>query len=320
MKDLAAKAGKILAINLNPAIDKVYAIDDFAVGGVFRPREMTATAGGKGSNVARVSHLLGETVIATGFIGGGNGRFLAAKTRESGVDAQFMQIEAESRICIAVMDQKRHTSTEILEAGPTITPAQCEQFVAHYQRLFEDCRVVTASGSLPRGVPADFYRKLIAQAKTKNIRFILDSSGAALAAGLQELPFMIKPNLEEAEKLVGRDLTTLEDRAMAVWQLRQKGVELPCITLGKNGCIAALTDGVYHFFSPTIEVLNTVGSGDSFVAGCAVGLVRNLPPPEIIRLGMACGMANTQFFATGMISLELVERFQKQIRYQVILK
>jgi tagatose 6-phosphate kinase len=312
--------GKILAVNLNAAIDKVYAVDDFKVGGVFRPREMTATAGGKGLNVARVCHLLGETVVATGFLGGGSGRIIARKVRESGIGAAFTRINGESRICIAVMDPKNHTSTEVLEAGPTITPFECETFINHYRGLLEDCQVVTASGSLPQGAPSDFYRKLIAEAKTQNIPFILDTSGAALPEGIGGLPYMIKPNREEVGKLLSLDPDTLEAQAAAVWQLRQKGIELPCITLGKDGCVVGLAEGVYHLYGPALEVLNTVGSGDSFVAGCAAGIARNLPPVEIIRLGMACGMANTQFLETGMISPELVERFLPQIHYEMIMR
>jgi tagatose 6-phosphate kinase len=311
---------KILAINLNAAIDKVYAVDDFQVGGVFRTRDMTATAGGKGLNVARVSHLLGESVVATGFLGGGNGQFIAQKVRESGISAEFVQISGESRICIAVMDQKNNTSTEVLEAGPIITPFECENFIQHYRQLLKDCKVVTASGSLPKGAPSDFYRKLIAEAKVQNIPFILDTSGASLAEGIDGLPYMIKPNQEEVGKLLNRNLDTLEEQAAAVWQLRKRGIELPCITLGKNGCVTGFTEGVYHFHGPAIEVLNTVGSGDSFVAGCAVGIARNLPPFEIIKLGMASGMTNTQFFETGMISLELVEKFLKQIQYDLVIK
>jgi tagatose 6-phosphate kinase len=141
-----------------------------------------------------------------------------------------------------------------------------------------------------------------------------------LTEGIGGLPYMIKPNREEVGKLLSLDPDTLEAQAAAVWQLRQKGIELPCITLGKNGCVAGLAEGVYHLYGPAIEVLNTVGSGDSFVAGCAAGIARNLPPVEIIRLGMACGMANTQFLETGMISPELVERFLPQIHYEMIMR
>jgi tagatose 6-phosphate kinase len=309
---------KILTITLNPAIDKVYAVDDFAIGGVFRPGDMTATAGGKGLNVARVARLLGESVKASGFVGGANGSFITAQVKKSGIQAEFVSITEESRICIAVMDQKKHTSTEILEPGPTVAPEECRRFIEHFSLLLEDCSVVTASGSLPKGVPADFYRKLIAIANERGIRFLLDTSGEFLEQGLAELPFMIKPNLEEAERLMERSLPVLEDQAGAVIALREKGIAIPCITVGKHGCVAGLPDGVYHFYGPVVEVVNTVGSGDAFLAGCAVGLARQLNMPDIIKLGMASGMANTQFFATGMITLDLVNDFLAQIQFKRI--
>lgn len=309
---------KILAINLNPSIDKVYAIDDFAAGGVFRPSEMTATAGGKGLNVARVAHLLGEPVVVTGFLGGGNGRFIEEQVRKSGIAAEFVPIQGESRICIAVTDQKRHTSTEVLEPGPVISAEECQRFLDRYQQLLNDCAVVTASGSLPQGVPDDFYRKLIILATARKIRFILDSSGESLKQGVEGLPFMVKPNREEAEQLLGVQLETLEDQAGAVLMLKEKGVAIPCITLGKDGCVAALPDGIYHFYGPAIDVVSTVGSGDSFVAGCAVGFARDLAPVGAIKLGMASAMANTQFFQTGMVSPELVSRFLGMVRYRLI--
>jgi tagatose 6-phosphate kinase len=305
----------ILAITLNPAIDKVYAVDDFAIGGVFRPRAMTATAGGKGLNVARVAHLLGEPVAAGGFIGGGNGRFIAEQVRESGIATAFVPIRGESRICINITD-RNSVSTEVLEPGPQIRAKECDRFIAAYRRLLVNCAVVTASGSLPQGVPADFYRTLIGVAHVQKIRFLLDSSGEALARGMEGAPYLIKPNQEEAEKLLGMELTTVEAQAGAIVKFRAQGIELPCITLGKNGCMAGLADGVYHFYGPALEVVNSVGSGDSFIAGCAVGIARQQGLVETIKLGMAAGMANTQFFQTGVVSLELVEQLYGQIRFE----
>jgi tagatose 6-phosphate kinase len=310
---------KILAITLNPAIDKVYAIDDFVIGGVFRPRDMTSTAGGKGLNVARVAHLLEEPVVATGFIGGGNGQLIQKQVHETNIAAEFVPIEGESRICINVSDTKKSVCTEILEPGPAVSVEESEQFLAHYRRLLEESSLVTASGSLPPGIQTDFYRQLIDIADHYNIRFILDTSGSSLEEGIQSKPFMIKPNLDEARQLLQLGLATLEEQAVAVLKLKERGIQMPCITLGKDGCLAGLDDGVYHFYGEPVEVVNSVGSGDSFVAGCAVGLVRNFKPVDVIRLGMAAGMANTQFFQTGMISLGLVSRFYEQIQFEIII-
>ncbi len=307
----------ILAITLNPAIDKVYAVDDFAIGGVFRPRTMTATAGGKGLNVARVARLLGQPVVASGFIGGGNGRFIVEQVRQDGIGDQFVAIQGESRICINITDRNK-VSTEVLEPGPVISAAECARFSEDFQRLLDGSAVVTASGSLPQGVPTDFYRRLITLAAGKRVRFLLDSSGEALAQGIAGSPYLIKPNQEEAEKLLGINLTTREAQAGAIIRFRAQGIMLPCITLGKNGCVAGLADGVYHFYGPSLEIVNSVGSGDAFIAGCATGLARQQEAAEAIRLGMAAGMANTQFFKTGMVSGELVAKFYGQIQSERI--
>ena len=111
-------------------------------------------------------------------------------------------------------------------------------------------------------------------------------------------------------------LSTLHDYGAALLKLKEQGIELPIITLGKDGCIAALEDGIYRFFAPAIKVLNTVGSGDSFVAGCAVSLCRGKGAMEVVKMGMACGMANTQFFQTGMVTVELVDKFFNMIEIE----
>lgn len=319
---MKAEPGKILAITLNTAIDKVYAVDNFTVGGVFRPREMTATAGGKGLNVARVAHLLEAAIIATGFLGGGNGSFIEKQVRETGIEAAFVHIAGESRICINITDQKNSISTEVLEPGPVISPQEQEDFLRHYRQLLTQCKVVTASGSLPQGVPSDFYRTLIEIAVAQKVPFILDSSGEALEQGVKANPYMIKPNQEEVQRLARLDNESdplpLAELAGALQRLQRGGIVMPCISLGKEGCLAALPDGIYHFYGPPLQVVNPVGSGDAFVAGCAVGLTRGMNSPDVIKLGMASGMANTQFFKTGMVSLELVAQYLQEIQFTAL--
>lgn len=306
----------ILTITTNPAIDKVYSVSDYKIGGVFRPDSMTETAGGKGLNVARVASLLGEEVTATGFIGGSTGEFIERGVKEQGILSRFVHINGISRICIAVMDKKNNTSTEILEPGPMVSEDEINRFIEQYKALLDECDIVTASGSLPEGAPVDFYRCLIEEARTKGKKFILDTSGKYFKAGVEGLPFMIKPNVEEMEKVLGRPLESIKDKAEALMEFKEMGITLPCMTLGKDGAIAYLSDGAYHFTAPELKVVNTVGSGDSFIAGCASGLNRGIGYLESVRLGMACGMANTQFFKTGMISLELVDKYLKVIKVE----
>ena len=309
----------ILTVTPNPAIDKVYAIDDFAINQVFRPKDQVVTAGGKGLNVARVARLLGEEVMATGMIGGNNGLLIEKKIKDLGISSHFKTIQAESRTCLAVMDQKNNTSTEIMELGPEVNSHEYTDFLLMFSDLAEKAEIITASGSLPPGLDSNFYPELITMARKKGKRVIIDTSGKNLANAVRNLPYMIKPNLQELMDLTGLELKTIKDQAQAVLNFKKAGIYLPCLTLGKVGCLVALEDGVYHFNSPPVQVVNTVGSGDAFVAGCAVGLKRGLNLMETIKLGMACGTANTQFFQTGMISNDLVASYLKLINVKQVL-
>ncbi len=298
----------ILAVTLNPAIDTVYSVDRFEVGKVFRPQKMWQTAGGKGINVARVASILGERVIATGFIGGNNGHFIRDQLKKLGIEDEFVSSEGETRICIAINDPVRNTSTEILESGPVISPEEQEVFLKSFRRVIRDIDIVALSGSLPRGIATNYYGKLIDICNQNGKKVILDTSGEALIQGLKHRPFMIKPNQQEIEALAGEPLTETGIIRVAR-ELQEKGVNLVCVTLGAAGCIAVTTEGTYRLRTPAIKTINTVGSGDAFIAGCAVAFQNNQAIQDVLKSGMACGMANTQFAETGKVSQQLVKEF-----------
>ncbi len=304
----------ILTITMNPALDKVYAVDDFKINKVYRPRDMTATAGGKGLNVARVINQLKGELMITGLVGGSTGTYIREEIQKLGIEEHFVNITGETRTCINIMDEKNTTSTEILEPGPEITEEELEEFLCSYKEIIKECNIIAASGSLPRGVPDDFYKTLIKIAKEKNKKFILDTSGIYLKEGIIGRPFMIKPNVDEIENLLDKKPGTLNDYCKLLIKLKAQGIQLPVITLGQKGCIAEIDGDFLHYLPSPLEVLNTVGSGDAFVAGCALGLERGLDLIEVIKFGMACGMANTQFFKTGMVTEELVNKFFSEIK------
>ena len=306
----------ILTVTLNPAIDKVYEVTSFAVGKVFRPSNMWVTAGGKGLNVSRVATILGAQVVATGFLGGSNGQFIRAQISKQGIKDAFVEVEGETRICIAINDPILNTSTEVLEPGPTISAAEQEKFLQGFRDLAAQVDIVTISGSLPKGVSTDFYGKLVEICHSLNKRVLLDTSGIALTASLVAHPFMIKPNASELEAIVGKELVTESDVLQAAQELHQRGVDIVCVTLGGDGCIAVTNDDVYRLTAPTIEIVSAVGSGDSFVAGCAVAFTQGQDLVEVLKMGMACGMANTQFAQTGYVTAELVEQFKQQVVVQ----
>ena len=146
----------ILTVTVNPAIDKVYEVENFHIDEVFRPKNMWATSGGKGLNVSRVAATLGGKVTATGFLGGGNGDFIRRGLREEGLRDAFVDIEGESRICIAINDPLNNSSTEILEKGPHISGSEIDRFLDNFKKEASLAKVITISGSLAEGLPEDF--------------------------------------------------------------------------------------------------------------------------------------------------------------------
>lgn len=304
----------ILTITMNPAIDKVYIIDNYKLGEVHRPIKTVASAGGKGLNVAKVAKTMGEKVAATGLLGGSNGDFINNKVKELGIESRFIKVSGETRICVNVSDTVNQISTEILEAGPVVSEYEVDKFIKAYENMLNDVKVVTISGSLPKGISNDFYKVLIDIAKKHDKKVILDTSSKAFIEGIKAIPYMVKPNTDEIKQVYNGDVSTLEGLVKAIEHFKKMGVEVPVISLGKDGCIAGLDEGIYRFTIPPARVINTVGSGDSFIAGCAIGLEREMSQIDMIRMGMACGTANTQFAQTGYVEKELVDLYFGQVK------
>ncbi len=302
----------ILTITANPAIDKVYFVDEFIMGNVYRPKKMTATAGGKGLNVSRVASILGESVMAMGFLGGNSGDFIREEVKKLGITENFTQTKGETRTCMNISD-KFGKSGEILESGPAITDEEKHEFIDAFKKNVDLCNIVCVSGSLPKGLDSDFYCDIIELCNEKNKPVIVDTSGSTLQNVLVKAPFLVKPNYDELTQLTGKVPENNEDIKEFLDFLKSKGVHLPLVTLGKNGSVALVENEYYHFEVPEINIKNSVGSGDSTVAGIATAICRGYSYVEAIRFGMAAGVANTQFEQTGMVTKELVEKYYKEI-------
>ncbi|MFW5889552.1 MAG: 1-phosphofructokinase family hexose kinase [Bacillota bacterium] len=308
----------ILTVTMNPAVDKVYKVDDIKINNVYRPKNMIATAGGKGLNVARVVKELTGKVSATGLMGGSNAEFIKKELNKEGIINKFVEIKGNTRTCINIMDQKNNTSTEILEPGPYIEKEEINLFLKTFKNIINEYKIIIASGSLPKGLPDDFYQKIIEISKENEKIFLLDSSGDYLINGINSNPYMIKPNEDEVEHLFKHKNNKIESYSSILLKLKHQGIKLPVITLGEFGCISLIGNEIYQLIPPSVEVKNSVGSGDAFMGGCGVGLDNGLNPMESLKLGLACGTANTQFLKTGKISNEKVKKIKSKIKIKKI--
>jgi len=302
----------VLTVTANPTIDRVYIIEDFEIGKVMRCDKVSRSAGGKGINVARVCHILGRDTAAMGFVGGYTGEFIKSEVEKQGIKNLFTEISGETRTCVNVSD-KRGKSGEILEAGPEVTKEEKDRFIAEFTENIKDYDIICVSGSMPRGLDISFYKELVKISKQQGKKIIVDTSGRALEEIIDEKPYMVKPNNDELAALMNKEIKTDAEIKEALLFLLGKGIEVPFISLGKDGA-AAMVDGVcYKFSTPQVEVVNAVGSGDSAVAGVCTGLDMGYSVIDSIKLGMASGTANTQFQQTGIVTKEMVDDYFKLI-------
>ncbi|AJY75635.1 1-phosphofructokinase family hexose kinase [Paenibacillus beijingensis] len=303
----------IKTVTLNAAVDKTYYLDAFLPESVNRAAEVYAVPGGKGLNAARVVHALGGRTQATGIVGGSNGQFIRTGLDAAGIAHDFAETEGESRLCLNFISRETNASTEVLEPGPTIGEAELAQVALKVTDGLTDSDIVILSGSLPKGAPAETYGKLIALIRQSGARAFLDTSGAALVHGLEATPFFIKPNKDEAEALLGISVRDEHEVAATVRHWMAAGIACPIVTLGASGSIAGFGGTCYRVHAPRIEAVNTVGCGDSFVAGMAVAMRGGMPIREALRFATAVGAANALTRHAGEVYESDVLRLTEQV-------
>lgn len=306
---------RITTVTLNAAIDKTYYLAEIVKGKVMRAQKVMAAAGGKGINVARVIRQLGhEDVAVTGFVGGYNGRFIAEQVRELGIAEEFVKVAGESRLCLNFIDRRDGSSTEVLEPGPDLWPEQAEEMKAKLRMLASQSRLVIFSGSIPQGLPGDFYADLIRIAASSGAEVFLDASGEPLAYGLEAVPQLIKPNEDEIRPwMTGSGEDAL---AAALNQLMEKGISNVVVTLGAEGALAGIKGRIYRVHIPRVEAVNTVGCGDAFMAGFAYGYVRNWTPENCLRHAAAAGCANALSPIAGDLYVSDHEKLVQEVSVQ----
>ena len=289
----------ILTVTLNASIDKLYLMDAIAPDTVMRVKEVHNTAGGKGLNVSKVAAGLGEPVVAMGFVGGFNGRYLEALAARPGLTCAFTHVAEETRSCINCWDLSTGRSTEYLEPGEPVSMEDLARFFADFDARLSGADVVAVSGSLPKGIPEDTYCEIIRRCKKAGVPVMIDTSGHRLILAAQEKPFFIKPNTDEIAQLTGRPFAGEKEAAEALLSLRRDGIPHAVLSMGADGALLACEEGLFRGRPPKITPRNTVGCGDSMVAGFAVGFARRLPVEETFRTALAVSAASALSLFTG---------------------
>jgi 1-phosphofructokinase family hexose kinase len=311
----------IITVTLNAAIDKTLAVPNFRLGRRHRAVEQTAMAGGKGVNVARALRGLGQPVIATGIAGGPTGTRIVEHLTEEGILNDFVRIREESRTSTAVIDPTSGEQTEINERGPNVSEGELELFVDKLLYLAKGAAVCVFAGSLPRGVDAGLYGRLIEEMRRLGVTTLIDSEGEPLVMATRGAPDVVTPNEIEAEGLVGHEFADEDDRRRALGEMVEMGAREAIMTLA-DGCLAVLGDGtdrsLYRATLEPLEPVSSVGSGDAFLAGFVAARYGGRDPDRCLRFAVACGAESTQHFGAGQLDHRDVERLVSEVQVETL--
>jgi 1-phosphofructokinase family hexose kinase len=292
----------IVTVTLNAALDRTLTVPNFQRGQRHRASQGLMLAGGKGINIARALKLLGTPVVATGLVGGRTGIRIVEELTSEAILNDFVRIDDESRTSTAVVDPTAPTYTEINEWGPAVRPEELEMLLDKLAYLAQDAEAVVFAGSLPRDVDEGFYGEAVREINRRGVTTVLDSEGQPLRLGVQSEPFLVSPNQNEAEGLVGQEFNEDEDFILGLEAIAERGARNVLITQ-ESGCFALLrqerTAHRYRVRAPSIEPVSAVGSGDVLLAAFLAAYLKDESPEDALRVAVATGTASALEVGAG---------------------
>jgi 1-phosphofructokinase len=280
----------ITTLTPNPSVDRAIVIDALVRGEVLRASSTRIDPGGKGVNVSRALSAQSYETLAVVPVGGPEGHLLAELLDDAGVPHRDVAIAGSIRMNISVLEPDG-TTTKLNEPGPFLDERACDAVVAATLESALPGGWIAACGSLPPGAPANLYAQLIVSARARGSRVAVDSSGTPLAEAVRALPDLIKPNHEELEELVGRELPTLGDVLDAATHLVESGIAIVAVSLGRHGAVLVSATEVAHARASITDPQSTVGAGDCMLAGLLHGLNSGLSATDALALGVTWGAA-----------------------------
>ena len=274
----------IVTVTLNPAIDQTVFVDCLELGAVHRVRESQRQAGGKGVNVATMLALGGVSgVVASGFIGEDNTALFEQHFTAYGIEDAFVRVSGETRTGIKIVDTGANTNTDLNMPGPTPTAQQREALKGRLLKLAEPGRWFVIAGSLPAGVDASYVAGLIRALREQGAKIAIDSSGPGLAAAVEAGIDLAKPNEHELAELLGVELRTTAEILEAARQLRRERIPNLIVSMGGEGAVFLTETAELQARASEVEVVSTVGAGDSLLAGYLHGLLDGESPEDCAR-------------------------------------
>lgn len=299
----------IYTVSFNPAWDYMMSVDDFEIGKTNRSSFESIMFGGKGINVSAVLKELDITSTALGFVAGFTGEALESEIKSKGIKTDFIKLsQGMTRINIKLKTGKE---TEINGRGPKINKAAIELLFEKLDTLGGGDILILA-GSIPADMPDDIYEKILERLKDREITFVVDATKDLLLNVLKYNPFLIKPNIHELEEIFKTELKTDEDITEKAKILQKKGAKNVLISMGGNGAILVDENGsIYKIGVAEGKVINSVGAGDSMVAGFMAGYEKYHDYALALKLGTAAG--NATAFSEGLAKKDMIDTVFKTL-------
>lgn len=302
----------IYTVTFNPSLDYIVHLPTLTTGTINRTEDELVLAGGKGINVSIVLNNLGINTTALGFIAGFSGDEIVRQLGEFGVSEQFIRLSTGlTRINVKV--KATSEETEINGHGPIISDDELQALYTQLDTL-QDNDILVLAGSIPSSLPSDMYELIMQRMESKNIRIIVDATKDLLTKVLPYKPFLIKPNNHELSEIFGRPLSTQDDLVAAAKELQIQGAQHVLISMAGDGAILISADGqVFTSLAPKGTLINSVGAGDSMVAGFITGYEQsNGDLQEALYWGICTGSASA--FSTNLATKPEVEVFLSTIK------
>ena len=312
----------IYTITFNPALDYTVQVKEFEIGKINRTKTENMLAGGKGLNVSIILKRLGIENTALSFISGFTGKELERIVNEYDIKTDFIEVtNGYTRINVKISSlekdsENQESETAINGNGPEIEQTDIEKLLEKIKNINSD-DIVILSGNVPKCINENIYEIICKELNENNIQFIVDASQKLLINCLKYKPFFIKPNKEELEETFNVKIETKEEIIIYAKKLQEKGAQNVLISLGGDGAILLTEENeVYYSNTPKGQVINTVGAGDSMVAGFVAGYLKHKDYREALRLGIASGSATA--FSAGLAMNEEINELLKQITVEKI--
>ena len=309
----------IYTITFNPALDYITQVENFKTGEINRTKMETILPGGKGLNVSIVLKNLGIENTALGFVAGFTGEELIRKLETQGVKTDFVKVKdgiTRINVKISSVNDNSVEETALNGMGPQITKENIEELMNKIQNMTVDDFVIL-SGSIPKNIDNNIYEKICEILNEKGITFIVDSTQELLINVLKYKPFLIKPNKEELKETVKRNIHTREDIINSAKTLQEMGAQNVLVSLGNDGAILLTQEEkTYYSEAPKGQVVNTVGSGDSMVAGFLAGYYKTKDYEYALKMGVSAGSASA--FSVELATKEKVDSILKQLQNRII--